>query len=89
MFILYINDIAFTTQHCNIGLNADVSTLYKSDYDLFKVEMNLHKSVYAIDNWCKTKQHDAQPRKYYINANNYGFETQDFNKQFNPSRFTY
>ena len=48
LLILYINDITFAKQECNIDLYADDSTLYNTDYDLFKVQLNLQTSLYAI-----------------------------------------
>ena len=48
LLILYINDITFAKQECNIDLYTDDSTLYNTDYDLFKVQLNLQTSLYAI-----------------------------------------
>ena len=58
-----ISMILHSTQQFNIGLYSNDSTLYKSDYDLFKVQMNLQKSLCAIDNWCKTNNMMPNPAK--------------------------
>jgi hypothetical protein len=52
LFILYINDIAFTCPNINIDLYADDSTLYEAGTDTNEIQLQLQYRINHIKEWC-------------------------------------
>lgn len=63
LFILYINDLAFTCPSVDLDLYADDTTLYKSGYDIPEIESHLQVSLDSISNWCKINNMLIHPSK--------------------------
>ena len=52
LFLIYINDIAYSCPDLSIDLYADGSTMFKSDTELSKVESLLQSNLDYISKWC-------------------------------------
>ena len=52
LFLIYINDIAYSCPDLNIDLYADDSTLFKADTELSRVEFHLQSNFNCISKWC-------------------------------------
>jgi hypothetical protein len=63
LFLIYINDIALSSQTINIDLYADDSTMYKSDCSIHKIEANLQENLNEITRWCKLNNMSLHPGK--------------------------
>lgn len=63
LFLLYINDISFTTSTGNIDLYADDSTLYESDNDIINVQNKLQDNLNVIKSWCLLNNMSIHPLK--------------------------
>ena len=63
LFILYINDLAYTCHAVDLDLYADDTTLYKSGYNIDEIEKHLQDSLDEIENWCKVNNMLIHPNK--------------------------
>ena len=63
LFLIYINDIAYSCPDLNIDLYADDSTLFKADTELSKVESHLQSNLNCISKWCTYNNMALHPQK--------------------------
>jgi len=63
LFLIYINDIAYSCPNLNIDLYADDSTLFKSNTELSKVESHLQSNIDCILKWCTYNNMALHPHK--------------------------
>jgi len=63
LFLIYINDIAYSCPDLNIDLYADDSTLFKSDTELSKIESHLQSNLDYISKWCTYNNMALHPQK--------------------------
>jgi len=52
LFLIFINEIAYSCPDLNIDLYADDSKLFGSDTNLLEIEMNLQTDLDSISKWC-------------------------------------
>ena len=55
LFLLYINDIVYSSIDIHIDLYADDSTMYESGYDLKSIQTKLQNNLNDIEIWCKLR----------------------------------
>lgn len=63
LFIIYINDIAFTCGDSNIDLYADDTTLHESGYNINEIQMKLQITLNKIIKWCDINNMVIHPEK--------------------------
>ena len=63
LFLIYINDIAYSCPDLNIDLYADDSTLFRSDTNLLEIEKNLQINLDSISKWCNINNMALHPKK--------------------------
>ena len=63
LFIIYVNDLAFTCPSSNLELYADDTTLYKSGFNIQEIETNLQESLNVITKWCEINNMLIHPMK--------------------------
>ena len=63
LFLLYINDIVYSSIDIHIDLYADDSTMYESGYDLKSIQTKLQNNLNDIEIWCKLNNMAVNPSK--------------------------
>ena len=63
LFLIYINDIAFSYPDLNIDLYADDSTLFQSGFDISNIEEKLQSDLDNISHWCTNNNMSLHPQK--------------------------
>ena len=63
LFLLYINDIAFSCNNLNLDLYADDSTMFESGLKLTDIQPNLQINLNNISQWCTFNNMSLHPKK--------------------------
>ena len=63
LFLLYINDIAFTSNTGSTDLYADDTTLYESAQNIFDLQHNLQVRLDSVRSWCMLNNMALHPTK--------------------------
>jgi hypothetical protein len=52
LFVLFLNDIIFEVEYCNLSLYADDSNLYRAETNISDLEYRLNHDLGQIETWC-------------------------------------
>jgi len=63
LFLIYINDIAYSCPDLNIDLYADDSTCFRSGINLLEIETKLQTNLDNISKWCNINNMTLHPKK--------------------------
>ena len=53
LFLLYINDLPLSVEHCNIDMFADDTTMHFHCNNISYIEAALNQDLFQIQNWCQ------------------------------------
>ena len=56
LFLLYINDLPLSVEHCNIDMFADDTTMHLHDNSISRIETTLNHELCQIQKWCQQNQ---------------------------------